>query len=107
MYDAPVFITIDPVNDPPVAVNDSETTEEETPVTITVLSNDYDIDGDTLTTTSVVNYNPRYGEVTLNEDGTFEYTPDPDHPGQDSFAYQISDGNGGLATATGECWAVV
>src|SRR6185436_14027970 len=44
---ATVSITITPVNDPPVAVNDSATTPEDTSVTIPVLVNDSDVDGDT------------------------------------------------------------
>ena len=35
----------------------------------------------------------------LNGDGSFTYTPDADVNGSDSFAYQISDGNGGSAQA--------
>jgi len=40
----------------------------------------------------------------LNADGeTFQYTPNPNFHGQDSFVYTVSDGNGGVDTATGAC----
>ena len=51
---ATVTITVDPVNDGPDAVNDSDTTDEDTPVVIPVLGNDTDVDGDTLTVTDAV-----------------------------------------------------
>jgi VCBS repeat-containing protein len=43
---ATVTITVNPVDDPPVAVDDYVTTDEDTPITIDVLANDYDIEGD-------------------------------------------------------------
>ncbi|MBS9953854.1 cadherin-like domain-containing protein, partial [Vibrio alginolyticus] len=43
-----VNIDVTPVNDAPVATNDNAVTDEDTPVTIDVLPNDTDIDGDTL-----------------------------------------------------------
>ncbi|OOC11734.1 hypothetical protein BM451_20070, partial [Dickeya dadantii] len=49
---ATVAVTITPVNDAPVAANDSATTAEDTPVTVNVLSNDSDVDGDSLTVTA-------------------------------------------------------
>ena len=89
-------------NDPPVASNDSESTDEDTPVTIVVLSNDSDVDGDTLTTVSVLSGSgPSNGVAILNANGTIEYTPNIDFNGQDSFVYSISDGKGGVDTATG------
>ena len=42
---ATVTITVNDVNDPPVANDDSATTDEDTPVTIDILDNDTDIDG--------------------------------------------------------------
>ena len=100
-----VTINVNAVNDLPVATNDSASTNEDTSVNIDVLSNDSDPDLDTLTNTGVVSGSgPSNGTVTLNGDGeTFNYTPDPDFNGQDSFVYTISDGKGGTATATGKC----
>ena len=88
-------------NDPPVAKDDSESTMEDMPVTIPVLSNDSDTDGDALTVTDATD--PPHGVVTNNNNGTITYTPDPNFNGVDSFVYIISDGNGGTDTAVGEC----
>jgi len=89
-------------NDRPVATNDSDTTDEDTPINIVVLSNDYDPESDPLTTTGIVSGSgPSNGVATLNGDGSIEYTPNPDFNGTDSFVYSISDGKGGADTATG------
>ncbi|GAA0477594.1 hypothetical protein GCM10009096_19360 [Parasphingorhabdus litoris] len=94
---ATVTVTVGPVNDPPVAVNDATVTDEETPVTIPVLANDSDVDGDPLT---VTNASSPDGTVVINPDGTVTFTPNPDFNGQTTIAYTISDGQGGTATAT-------
>ncbi len=88
---------VEPVNNPPTAIDDSATTPEETPVRIEVLGNDSDIDGDTLTVTQVGS--PENGIATLNSDGSISYTPNPNFNGTDSFTYTITDGNGGTSTA--------
>jgi VCBS repeat-containing protein len=94
---ATVTITIDGVNDPPVALNDSVTTSENTPVTIDVLNNDSDIDGGTLAVDSATQ--GANGSVTCNATAV-TYTPAINFTGTDSFTYTISDGNGGTASAT-------
>jgi len=96
-YEEALIISVTNVNDPPVAVDDSDTTPEDTPVTIDVLNNDYDIDGDTLTVDSVTQ--GANGSV-INNGSNVTYTPDPGFNGTDSFTYTISDGNGGTDTAT-------
>ncbi len=95
---AQVTITINGLNDPPDAVNDTATTNEDTPITGNVLSNDTDPEGDTLTVTN--NTNPTNGTVTVNANGNYTYTPNANFNGTDSFTYTISDGNGGTDTAT-------
>ena len=84
----------------PVAVDDSATTNENTPVNIAVLTNDTDTDGDTLTVVSVTQ--PTNGSTAIESDGTVTYTPTTGFSGSDSFTYTISDGNGGSDTATVE-----
>jgi VCBS repeat-containing protein len=96
-YEKAFNITVTNANDPPVAVADNATTPENIPVTIDVLNNDYDIDGDTLTVVSATN--GTYGSV-INNGGNVTYTPALNFTGTDSFNYTISDGNGGTATAT-------
>jgi uncharacterized repeat protein (TIGR01451 family) len=96
-YEKVFIITVTNGNDPPVAVDDSATTDADTPVTIDVLHNDSDPDGDTLTVASVTQ--GTHGSVTNNGDDV-TYTPDPGFSGADSFTYTVSDGNGGTDTAT-------
>ena len=88
-------VTVDPVNDAPVAVDDSTTTLEDTPVTVDapgVLGNDTDIDNSAAQLTAVLGDAPQHGSVTLNADGSYTYTPDADYNGADSFTYQTFDG---------------
>ncbi len=93
------LVTVTPMNDDPVAVDDSANkNKKQADVTIDVLANDYDVDGDPLTVTSVTQ--GTQGSVVNNGDGTVTYTPNSGASGSDSFTYTISDGNGGTATAT-------
>lgn len=97
---ATVAINIVPVNDPPVAGNDTAYTQIGKPVIINALANDRDADGDKLTITHVSQ--PRYGVVNIQQDGTLRYLPRhilPNRLLMDVFNYSISDGNGGTATA--------
>ena len=95
---ATVTITVNGVNDPPVAVNDSAIIKKDTSVIIDVLSNDSDPDvGDTLTVASVTQ--GTNGAVSNNE-SYVTYTPATGFNGTDSFSYTVSDGNGGTDTAT-------
>ena len=89
-----------PSNTAPSAVNDSATTTAQQPVTINVLSNDGDVDGDALTVTNFTNLTAAGGSVSLNTDKTLTYTPSASYSGSDSFSYSISDGRGGTDTAT-------
>ena len=87
-------ITVTPVNDDPVAVDDLETTDEDTPVTIDLIGNDTDVDGDPLTIGSV-SVPEEQGTVVDNGDGTVTFTPAENFNGPATITYTISDGNGG------------
>ena len=63
-----------------------------------MLANDTDLDGDTLSVSSVTA--PAHGTAAANPDGTITYTPAANYNGADSFSYTVGDGNGGTATAT-------
>jgi VCBS repeat-containing protein len=95
---ATVTLTIGAANDVPVATDDAATTPEDTGVTIAVLSNDTDADGDPLSVSGVTQ--GAHGAVTLNVDQTVTYTPALNFFGTDSFSYTASDGQGGTDTAT-------
>src|SRR5262249_20296085 len=97
---ATVNLTVIP-NNPPVANNDSYSTNEDTPLTASapgVLANDSDPDGDAITARLVSG--PSHGTLTLNSNGSFTYTPAANYNGPDSFTYQANDGNANSNTAT-------
>lgn len=94
---ATVLITVKAVNDPPMVHNDSVTTQEDTPVTIDVLANDIDVDGDPLRVNAVTQGSN--GSVTINLDNTLSYNPNADFYGTDVFTYTVSDGTSEI-TAT-------
>ena len=94
---ATVNVTVNPVNDAPSVVGDGDTTDEDTAIILAVLANDADIDGDTLSITSVTT--PQNG-VAVSDGTTITYTPAADFTGLDSFTYTASDGNGGTAIAS-------
>ena len=95
---ATVTLTISGTNDLPVAVNDSYTVGEgETLNGSTVLTNDTDAEGDTLT--AVIATNPSNGTLTLNSNGTFTYVHDGGESTSDSFTYFANDGKGNSTSA--------
>ena len=96
---ATVTLDVGAVNDDPTAEDDTARTDEVTPVTVAVLDNDTDIEGDTLTVTSSSG-SAEGGTTQVNPDGTITYTPPEDFVGEDSFTYEISDGASGTATGT-------
>jgi hypothetical protein len=85
-------------NRDPIAADYTATTAREVPVTITVLANASDPDGDQLEVVDVTQADN--GEVALNDDGTVTYTPTEGFDGTDSFTYTIDDDHGGQATGT-------
>ncbi len=93
--EATAQVSVDVVNQSPIAVGDSVTTTFETAVTIAVLENDNDPEGDPLTLTSVEE--PAHGTVTINGENLV-YTPADGYTGSDSFSYTV-DATGGTATA--------
>ncbi len=90
---ATVTINVGAVNDAPVATADSYTTTEDSTLTstISILSNDSDVDVDALTIVKVLD--PTHGTLSLNPDGTFNYTPAANYAGADSFSYFVTDGS--------------
>jgi Ca2+-binding RTX toxin-like protein len=91
-------VDVTPINDAPVAEDDTDTTVEDTPITVDLLDNDSDVDGDPLT---VVEATVPEDEGTLvnNGDGTVTFTPAEDFTGPATISYTISDGNGGEDSA--------
>ena len=84
-------------NQPPTASPDNIGTTPGTPVTINILGNDLDPDGDSLAI--VIDTPPSHGTAVV-QDGKIVYTPAAGYTGLDSFTYIVSDGRGGTATGT-------
>lgn len=103
---ATVTVEVAGVNDAPVANNDGASTSELAPVTIAVLGNDVDAEGDSLTVAGLDD-SGAIGLVALNGDGTVTYDPNgrfdtlaDGETATDTFSYTVSDGNGLTDVAT-------
>ncbi len=94
---ATAIITVNSVNDPPIALNDSVTTPKDTNVLISVLSNDLDIDGQLDPSSLVVVSVPANGQATPNAGGSVLYEPFSGFVGEDAFTYSVRDNEGALA----------
>ncbi|HEX8003632.1 MAG TPA: Ig-like domain-containing protein [Mycobacteriales bacterium] len=89
-----VTLTVTSVNDAPVAGDDAYQVIQGNALVVSapgVLANDTDVDAGA-TKTALNASTPAHGGVTLNEDGSFTYTPVTTYTGPDSFTYDVSDG---------------
>ncbi|MGV8073118.1 MAG: Ig-like domain-containing protein [Syntrophobacteraceae bacterium] len=94
---ASVAITILPVNDPPTAADDAAETDQGTFVSIAVLANDSDPDGDSLQVATFSQ--PSNGTVSDEGNGSLRYSPAAGFSGQDTFTYTAQDPSGAVSTA--------
>lgn len=88
---ATVSITLTPVQDPPLAADDTASTSMKTPVTINVIANDYVVDYLTAgkKTKIVIVTKPEHGKAKNKKDGTVIYKPKKEFRGIDSFTYRL------------------
>lgn len=84
-----VTIEVVPVNDLPVALNDSSSVLEDQSVQINVLNNDSDIDG----SLKIVSTSAASNGQVLSNGSTITYVPNANFFGKDSFTYTVSDGS--------------
>ena len=92
------FANVTPVNDVPVAVDDSFTGRKTQSPDGHLTGNDTP-SGDGGNVWSLAT-GPSHGTVVVNPDGTFTYTPNANYNGPDSFTYTITDADGSTSTAT-------
>jgi len=92
-----VTVLIQVTNTPPAVVDDTASTNEDTAVAVSVLSNDTDANSDPLAVIGATNGD--HGTVTFTATGV-TYTTDANWHGVDTFAYTVSDSFGGVAIAT-------
>ena len=105
---ATAYITVNAVNDAPVAHDDAASVTEDQSVLLNVLSNDIDVDGDSLGIISLSGQKSALGAFISIEGNQIRYMADADSfdllgagaTVADSFTYTVSDGHGGLNTAT-------
>ncbi|HIF5674848.1 TPA: tandem-95 repeat protein [Vibrio parahaemolyticus] len=88
--EAKVSVTVTPVNDSPVAVDDTTSIQEDTAVTIDVLTNDTDVDGDKLSIESA-SVPKEHGTVEV-VDGKLVFTPAENFNGDAEITYTVTDG---------------
>jgi ELWxxDGT repeat protein len=81
----------------PVAAADSGTSNSGAVASINVLANDTDSDGMLDNTTVKINTNPSHGTVVVSSSGVLNYTPTAGYAGTDTFAYTVSDNQGGTS----------
>ncbi|WP_369435801.1 Ig-like domain-containing protein [Vibrio cidicii] len=96
---ATVTLNITPVNDAPVAVDNSAQLLEEGSFEVNVLGNDSDVDtGDSFDLTSVkVVDEPAHGRVSVTASGAIVYSPEENYFGEDSFTYTVADAAGAVS----------
>ena len=93
-----VTITVNPVNDAPVALNDAYSTDEDIALSVGVkgvLANDTDVDA-RRAPDGAAGHAAGQGTLGLNSDGSFTYVPNRDFSGTDTFAYKANDGSARL-----------
>ena len=95
---AAVTVTVTPVNDAPVGVDDSANVTVGAVLAGNVVTNDIDVDGDALSTTAATTIGT-FGTFALNADGSFTYAAGA-LEGTDSFTYTVTDTGGLTSTAT-------
>jgi len=88
---------VESLNSPPVAVDDFATASGGAPVTVPVLDNDSDVDGDSIAVTAVTQGS--HGSVSFTASDV-TYVPEAGFAGDDSFTYTVGDGRGGESAAT-------
>ena len=88
-------ITVNPVNDAPVAVDDAITATEDTVFNsvIELDANDTDVDGDPLSVVAGTFATTQGGSITIAADGSYSYTPAANFNGVDTVDYTVTDGS--------------
>lgn len=93
---AEVRLEVLPVQDPPRVAPDRAVTDEDTPVSLALLANDADPDGDALEVIAIDP--PAHGQAQLTADRQLRYVPNPDFNGVELFGYSAADPSGNLGT---------
>jgi gliding motility-associated-like protein len=95
---ATVNITVNPVDDTPVANDDAASVDQDGTLNDNVATNDTDLEDSPVTYTEISGVSN--GSLTLNPDGSYTYIPTPGYLGSDSFTYEVCDADGDCDQAT-------
>lgn len=95
---AVVAVNVAPVNDSPIAQNDSATGNEDVAVNASVNGNDSDIDSSPLTYS--VTTPPSAGSINMSSNGSYVFNPPANQSGNYTFTYQVCDSQNACASAT-------
>jgi gliding motility-associated-like protein len=107
-HEVEVALVITPVNDSPVLQEDfAVVAEDETFYGANLLENDTDVESNRLFIQTKAIRDVAHGELVINPDGTFVYTPDKDFFGEDSFVYKAEDDGTPAESATSVVHIVV
>lgn len=98
-------ITVTAINDPPVAVNDNASGNEDTNISVNVIANDTDIDGNGTISANTVDLNPGIagiqttttnanGSFSVNSSGVVTFVPNTNYSGATSISYTVNDTDG-------------
>ncbi|WP_125779397.1 Ig-like domain-containing protein [Pseudoalteromonas rubra] len=93
-----VALTINPLADAPVTLDDTLTVTEDTPNTIDLLENDSDAENDMVAASAAVVTEPQLGSYTITN-GKLTYTPNENATGQDTLTYTVKDAAGNTSKA--------
>ena len=93
--DSQITFSVSALPDPPKPVDDRREISEGEPITIDVLANDVEPDGEAMSLVEIGQ--PISGMAALTADGQVTYTPEPNHSGDIEFFYMVSDVNGETA----------
>ncbi len=94
-----LIINYESIPDAPVANDDIDATEFNESKTTQVLNNDTDVENDIVPTLTEIVTQPSNGTVSVNIDGSINYTPNNNFEGNDFYDYEITDATGLKDTA--------
>lgn len=100
VVEATALVAVSPVNDPPVARGDTLQADEDAALLVTAAMLAQDADGDPLQIAAFDAVSANGGQIVRNADGSLSYRGAANFAGTDSFAYTVSDGKGGVLSAT-------
>ncbi|WP_421841944.1 tandem-95 repeat protein [Marinobacter algicola] len=86
------------LNEAPQATNDTATLDEDQSVTVSILDNDTDVDGNIDVSTVVITTAPSHGSASVDSTGELSFQPDVNYQGSDQLQYTVADAAGAVSS---------